>query len=156
MSARAPMLVAWNLTRACNLACGHCYLDALRRGQKSRSELGTVEACEVIEQIAALAPAAMLVLSGGEPLLRRDLDTLVQHAATRGLAPVIGTNGTLLDEPRARQLKTAGAAGVGVSLDSAAPSFHDGLRGVPGAWRAARRGIRAARSAGMAVSLQAT
>lgn len=150
------MLVSWNLTRACNLACSHCYLDALQRRQKSSSELGTVEACKVIEQIAALAPGAMLVLSGGEPLLRRDLGALVQHAATRDLAPVIGTNGTLLSNRRAQQLQAAGAAGVGVSLDSAAPSFHDRLRGVPGAWHAALRGVRAARRAGMAVSLQAT
>jgi len=150
------MLVSWNLTRACNLACSHCYLDALQRGQKSSGELRTAVACGVIEQIADLAPGAMLVLSGGEPLLRRDLDTLVQHAATRGLAPVIGTNGTLLDERRAQRLKAVGAAGVGVSLDSATPSFHDRLRGVPGAWEAALRGVRAARRAGMVVSLQAT
>jgi len=150
------MLVSWNLTRRCNLACSHCYLDALQRGGKSSGELGTAEVCEVIQQIADLAPGAMLVLSGGEPLLRRDLDTLVRHAAARGLAPVIGTNGTLLDERRAQRLKAAGAAGVGVSLDSAAPLFHDRLRGVPGAWEAALRGVRAARSAGMAVSLQAT
>ncbi len=156
MSAPAPMLVSWNLTRACNLACGHCYLDALQRRREPGGELGTAEACKVIAQIAALAPGAMLVLSGGEPLLRRDLETLVAQAATRGLAPVIGTNGTLLNERRAQRLKAAGAAGVGVSLDSATPLFHDRLRGVPGAWEAALRGVRAARRAGMAVLLQAT
>ena len=156
MSAPAPMLVSWNLTRACNLACSHCYLDALQRRREPAGELGTAEACAVIEQIAELAPGAMLVLSGGEPLLRRDLETLVAQAVTRGLAPVIGTNGTLLTDRRAEALKTAGAAGVGVSLDSATLSFHDRLRGVPGAWEAALRGVRAARSAGMAVLLQAT
>ena len=156
MSAQAPMLVSWNLTRACNLACSHCYLDALQHGEKSSGELGTAVACGVIEQIADLAPGAMLVLSGGEPLLRRDLDTLVRHAAARGLAPVIGTNGTLLDERRAQRLKAAGAAGVGVSLDSAAPLFHDRLRGVPGAWGGARRGMQAAREAGLAILVQTT
>ncbi|MBI2223480.1 MAG: radical SAM protein, partial [Betaproteobacteria bacterium] len=156
MSAQAPMLVSWNLTRACNLACSHCYLDALQRGGKSSGELGTAEVCEVIQQIADLAPGAMLVLSGGEPLLRRDLDALVQHAATRGLAPVIGTNGTMVDELRAHRLKAAGAAGVGVSLDSAAPLFHDRLRGVPGAWEGARRGMQAAREAGLAILVQTT
>ena len=152
----APMIVSWNLTRACNLACGHCYLDAVQRRREPAGELSTAEACNVIAQIAELAPGAMLVLSGGEPLLRRDLDTLVQQAATRGLAPVIGTNGTLLTERRAQALQAAGAAGVGVSLDSAMPSFHDRLRGVPGAWEAALCGVRAARRAGLAVMLQTT
>lgn len=151
-----PLLVSWNVTRVCNLACSHCYLDAARRRRATRDELDTGTALGVVDQIAALAPGAMLVLSGGEPLLRRDLATLVYGAARRSLAPVIGTNGTLLSERRARRLKAAGAIGVGVSVDSAAAAFHDRLRGVPGAWRAALRGAAAARRAGLALLLQAT
>ena len=156
VTAPAPTVISWNLTRRCNLACGHCYLDAVQRRGAPTGELDTSEALSVVEQIAELAPGAMLVLSGGEPLLRRDLATLVRQAAKRGLAPVIGTNGTLLSKRRAAELKDAGAAGVGVSVDSAGSVFHDRLRGVPGAWRAALRGAAAARRAGMAVSLQAT
>ncbi|MBI2310961.1 MAG: radical SAM protein [Betaproteobacteria bacterium] len=152
----APMIVAWNLTRLCNLACGHCYLNAVQRRRESPDELNTLEALSVVKQIADLAPGAMLVLSGGEPLLRRDLPVLVKAAAKRGLMPVIGTNGTLLNPRRAAELKDAGAAGVGVSLDSAEPAFHDRLRGLAGAWEGAMRGIRAARGAGLAVLLQAT
>lgn len=155
-TAPVPLLVSWNVTRACNLACAHCYLDASRRSRNARDEMDTAAACRVVEQVAALAPGAMLVLSGGEPLLRRDLATLVQEAAARGLAPVIGTNGTLLNERRAGRLRQAGATGVGISLDSAGAAFHDRLRGVPGAWRAALRGARAARGAGMALLVQAT
>jgi len=151
-----PLLVSWNITGLCNLACGYCYLDAARRKRGSRDELDTATAIGIVSQIAALAPGAMLVFSGGEPLLRRDLATLVREAATYGLAPVIGTNGTLLSERRARRLKAAGTAGVGISMDSADAAFHDRLRGVPGAWRAALRGAAAARRAGLALLLQAT
>jgi len=98
----------------------------------------------------------MMVLTGGEPLLRADLTAIVAVAARAGLLPVIGTNGLLLDERRARALAGAGAAGVGVSVDSATPTFHDRLRGLPGAWARALDGIRAARGAGLAVQLQAS
>lgn len=154
-TAPVPMLVSWNLTRRCNLACSHCYLDAMQRSMPS-DELSTDDACRVMAQVAELAPGAMVVLSGGEPLLRSDLVTLVKQAATCGLAPVIGTNGTLLSRRRAAELQEAGAAGMGISLDSAAPAFHDRLRGVPGAWRAALRGATAARRAGVALLLQTT
>lgn len=150
------MIVSWNVTRRCNLTCAHCYIDAGRRRRNFPDELDSTDAGRLIAQIAALAPGAMLVLSGGEPMLRRDLTALVQQAAESGLAPVIGTNGTLLNERRARQLKDTGAAGVGISLDSATPAFHDRLRGQVGAWTAAMRGVAAARRAGLPVSLQAT
>jgi radical SAM protein with 4Fe4S-binding SPASM domain len=151
-----PLLVSWNITGLCNLACGHCYLDAARRRRADRDEIHTTTAVGIVGQIAELAPGAMLVFSGGEPLLRRDLPVLVRQAAACGLAPVIGTNGTLLGGLRAKRLKEAGVAGVGISLDSAAAAFHDRLRGVPGAWRAARRGAVAARRADLALLLQAT
>lgn len=150
------MIVSWNVTRRCNLACAHCYLDAQHRRQRFPDEVNAGDAARLIAQIAALAPGTMLVLSGGEPLLRHDLVALVKQASENGLAPVIGTNGTLLSERRARLLKDAGAAGVGISLDSAGPAFHDRLRGKPGAWQAAISGVAAARFAGLPVSLQST
>jgi radical SAM protein with 4Fe4S-binding SPASM domain len=152
----APKLVSWNLTRRCNLACGHCYLDAVQRKSEAAGELSTGEALGTVDQIADAAPGAMLVLTGGEPLLRADLRALLKRASRRKLLPVLGTNGLLLDEARAASLKAAGAAGVGISLDSAAPEFHDRLRGKTGAWAAALAGMRAARSAGLAVQMQAT
>lgn len=153
----APLeIVSWNLTRVCNLACGHCYLDAVQRRREAPDELSTGEAIDVIGQIAAVAPGAMVVLTGGEPLLRPDLTAIVEIAVRAGLLPVIGTNGVLLDGRRARALAGAGAAGVGVSVDSATPTFHDRLRGLPGAWVRALEGIRAARGAGLAVQIQAS
>lgn len=151
-----PTLISWNLTRRCNLACGHCYLDAVHRKSDAGDELGLAEVAQVIDEIASLAPAAMLVLTGGEPLLRRDLEDIVEHAAGRALMPVVGTNGMLLDEARARRLREAGAAGVGISLDSPTPPFHDRLRGHAGAWAGALDGMRAARAAGLGVLMQTT
>lgn len=156
MDAPASKLVSWNLTRRCNLACGHCYLDAVQRKGEAPGELATAEALDVVRQIAAAAPGAMLVLTGGEPLLRPDLAELVAAAARLGLMPVVGTNGVMLDARRAAVLKAAGAAGVGISVDSATPEFHDRLRGKPGAWAAALDGMRAARAAGLAVQMQTT
>ncbi|WP_127477740.1 radical SAM/SPASM domain-containing protein [Sulfurivermis fontis] len=155
-AAPQPQLISWNLTRVCNLACSHCYLDAVQRRIEAPDELSTAEALDVMAQIAAVAPGAMLVLTGGEPLLRRDLNELVAQAAQGGLMPVIGTNGTLLDAARAQSLREAGAAGVGISLDSVTPEFHDQLRGVPGAWARAVAGLRAAQDAGLGVLVQTT
>lgn len=152
----ALRLVSWNLTRACNLACGHCYLDAEQRQSGAPDEIGTDAALAIVQQIAELAPGAMLVLTGGEPLLRGDLDTIVAAAAGAGLLPVIGTNGLKLTDARADALRAAGAVGVGISLDSVTPEFHDRLRGAPGAHARAIAGAKAAKRAGLAVQLQTT
>ena len=112
----APRLISWNLTRVCNLACGHCYLDAVQRRREAPDELTTEEALRIVEEIAQLAPGAMLVLTGGEPLLRRDLEALVAAAAARDLMPVIGTNGTLLDARRAAALRSDLTALQGLSI----------------------------------------
>ena len=151
-----PTLISWNITRRCNLACGHCYLDAVQRKRDTGDELDLHETVRVVEEIADLAPGAMLVLTGGEPLLRRDLDAIVTHAANLGLKPVIGTNGLMLDENRAQRLRKAGAVGVGISLDSVTSEFHDELRGRAGAWAGAMAGMRAARVNGLGVLMQTT
>jgi Predicted Fe-S oxidoreductases len=98
----------------------------------------------------------MLILTGGEPLMRRETTELVARASSRGLLVVLGTNGMLLTGSRAGQLKTAGVDGVGISLDSVDPERHDSFRGVPGAWRGAVRGIRACVAEGLPVLLQMT
>lgn len=98
----------------------------------------------------------LLILTGGEPLLRADLEQISARAASRGMMVVVGTSGTLLTADRARSLATAGVAGVGVSIDFDGPEAHDRLRGVPGAWRAALDAVRVARAAGLQVSIQTT
>ncbi|MBI4288020.1 MAG: radical SAM protein [Chloroflexi bacterium] len=149
-----PSLISWNLTERCNLACGHCYLDA--SPMPARAELSENECYRTVDEIAQLCPGAMLVLSGGEPLLRPDFLSIVRRAADRGLVTVVGTNGTLLTAELARRMAGYGVMGAGVSLDSATPRLHDRIRGMPGAWQLAASGIAAAQQAGLQVQVQAT
>src|SRR5262249_29300153 len=109
-----PYVVSWNLTYRCNLACEHCYLDAggtplvHTESFADRSELSTDECFKVIDDIVAFAPECLTILTGGEPLLRRDILQIVQRAAERGLWVVVGTNGVSITENLARRLSDAG------------------------------------------------
>ena len=142
---KPPFLVALNLTRRCNLGCAHCYLDAGTRLDGAARELTTDEVRDILDGIAALSVETMVVFTGGEPTLRRDLPDLVSHATGLGLMPVIGTNGTLLNDGRLQALKKAGLQGAGISIDSLNPAFHDGFRGLEGCWDKAMAGIDACR-----------
>ncbi|MBM3566933.1 MAG: radical SAM protein, partial [Alphaproteobacteria bacterium] len=152
----AIRLISWNLTQRCNLACGHCYLDARQRRDPVAGEMDTTEALRRIKDLAATAPGAMVILTGGEPLLRRDLEELVRAAVDEGLVPVIGSNGVLLSKRRAASLKDAGAAGIGISVDSTEADVHDAVRGKKGAWSATLAGIATARSIDLPVLVQST
>ncbi|MFQ5875656.1 MAG: radical SAM protein, partial [Dehalococcoidia bacterium] len=99
---------------------------------------------------------SMLVLTGGEPLLRSDVVDLAARGSSQGLLVVLGTNGMLLSPSRVRDLKAAGVAGAGISLDSVHREKHDAFRGVDGAWEGAVRGIRACVAEGLPVLLQMT
>lgn len=132
--AQAPYLIALNLTERCNLACEHCYLDAKVLKEGSTDELDTDELKKVLGEIAAVGPEAMVVLTGGEPLLRRDIEDLAAHASSLGLMVVVGSNGLLLTPERIERLKSAGVAGIGLSIDSLDPDRHDAFRGRKGAW----------------------
>ncbi|NQU56996.1 MAG: radical SAM protein [Rhodospirillales bacterium] len=142
----APFLVALNLTQRCNLQCAHCYLDAGVRSDGDAVELSTAEVKSVIDDIANLSDETMVVLTGGEPMMRRDLAELASHANERGLMVVVGSNGTLLNDARAKTLKEAGVQGIGISIDSLNPAYHDDFRGQPGAWEKAMAGIDACRN----------
>lgn len=138
-------LLAINLTRRCNLNCSHCYLDAETLQHGGESELATDEVRQLLDEVAQRSTDTMVVLTGGEPLLRRDLEQLVQHGSSLGLSIVIGTNGVLLTEKRVASLKAAGAMGAGISVDSLDPSFHDQFRGCPGSWEKTLAGMDACR-----------
>ena len=122
-----PHVVAWNLTRRCNLECAHCYIAAGPR-ETAAGELDTAACRRIADEILAVNPAPMLILSGGEPLLRPDLEELAAHAASRGATVVVGTNGTLLTDQRVVALMAAGVRGVAVSVDSLRPTYHDNFR----------------------------
>ena len=95
-----PFLVALNLTRRCNLKCAHCYLDAGTLNNDDPDELATSEVCALLNEIASLSDETMVVLTGGEPLLRPDIMDIAAHASGLGLMVVMGTNGVLLNDKR--------------------------------------------------------
>ena len=157
-----PYVVSWNLTYRCNLACEHCYLDA---GPKplvgtenfaDRSELGTEECFRVIDEIAAFAPECLTILTGGEPLLRRDILEIVRRAAERGLWVVVGTNGVRITENVAQRLAEAGARGLSLSLDALDPDRHDRFRMVRGAWQNTVEGAEILNRTGLPFIVQTT
>ncbi|MFZ5648881.1 MAG: putative heme d1 biosynthesis radical SAM protein NirJ2 [Bacillota bacterium] len=146
------MIVSWNTTNACNLFCKHCYRDA---GVKAEEELSTAEGKNLIDEVAK-AGFKIMIFSGGEPLMRDDIFTLVEHAAQRGLRPVFGSNGMLIDPDMAQKLKKSGAAAMGISLDSIDPVKHDRFRGMEGAWQKAVDGMSACRGAGLPFQVHTT
>ena len=134
-------LIAINLTRRCNLACAHCYLDADTLREGSKDELTTIEVCQLLDQVVECGDGTMVVLTGGEPLARRDVEDIASHGSKLGLAMVVGTNGTLLTERRVKSLKQSGVLGVGISLDSLDSNYHDAYRGKDGCWSKTMTGI---------------
>lgn len=144
-----PYLIALNLTKRCNLRCAHCYLDATTKAGGGSDELTTDECCQLIDQIAQVNHGALLVITGGEPLVRPDILDIAQHAVSRGFMVVFGTNGMLIDDRLAKELVDIGVIGVGISIDSLDPHKHDQFRGVPGAWKSAMAGIEACKRNGL-------
>ncbi|HJZ77710.1 MAG TPA: radical SAM protein [Vicinamibacterales bacterium] len=157
-----PYVVSWNLTYRCNLACEHCYLDAGgtplvgTENFADRSELGTEECFGVIDELAAFAPECVTILTGGEPLLRRDILEIVKRAAERGLWVVVGTNGVRITENVAMRLAEAGARGLSLSLDALDPERHDRFRNVRGAWQNTVDGARILNGTGLPFIVQTT
>lgn len=157
-----PYVISWNLTYRCNLACEHCYLDAGGKPEvdspafADRSELDTDGCRAVIDQIADLAPDALVILTGGEPLLRRDIVPIIRYAHAAGLWVVVGTNGVKITENLARLLVECGVRGLALSLDALDPSRHDGFRRVRGAWDNTVRGAKILASEGLPFIVQTT
>ncbi len=144
--------VSWNLTRRCNLVCAHCYMSAFA-GADTRGELSTEECRRVIDEIGAINPNVLLILTGGEPFLRQDLFEVAAYAADRRFTVVVGTNGLLLREREARRLRAAGVQGASLSLDSTDRERLDRFRHLPGAWDGALRATRVLRAEGLDFSL---
>ncbi len=145
-------LVVWNVTNRCNLRCQHCYINA--EDQQYKNELSTEEARVFIKDLAQMQ-APVLLFSGGEPLIRKDIIELGKMAAELGLRPVISSNGTLIDDQLARKIKGAGFQYVGISIDGA-PATHDQFRNRAGAFEAALNGIKACMNHGIKTGIRFT
>jgi len=145
-------VVAWNITRACNLRCQHCYATA--GNWPEDNELTTAEAKNLITELAAYRVPALL-FSGGEPLCRPDFFELAGYAAEHGLRLTLSTNGTLITRELARKIKELGVSYVGVSLDGVGVN-NDHFRGCKGAYEAALEGIRNCLAQGQKVGLRFT
>jgi putative heme d1 biosynthesis radical SAM protein NirJ2 len=148
------MLISWNTTKKCNLYCRHCYRDSGPEAV-SPDELNTVQGKTLLEQMKQ-AGFKMVILSGGEPLLRQDIFELAAYAVSIGLRPVLGSNGILIGEAMAQKIIAAGINGIAISLDSASAAYHDQFRGLNGAWEQTIQGIKNSLAAGLRVQINTT
>ena len=144
-----PYLIALNLTKRCNLRCGHCYLDATTRASGAADELTTQEVYRLLDQMAIVNKHTIVVITGGEPLTRPDILDIARYAAKGGFMVVFGTNGMLIDDALASELVEIGVMGMGISVDSVDPAKHDAFRGLPGAWARTMAGIEACKRNGL-------
>ncbi|MCL1965748.1 MAG: radical SAM protein [Candidatus Bathyarchaeota archaeon] len=148
-----PLILSWNVTRECNLNCSHCYINAADR--KLENELTTEEGKRLIDQICEVSHP-LLVLSGGEPILRADIYELIKYGSSKGLKMGLGSNGSLIDDVVAKKLKNAGITTVSISIDSHIASQHDNFRGVEGSWEKAVNAIKVLRDNNVLVQVNTT
>lgn len=145
-------VVVWNVTRACNLKCLHCYAQATEKVLEK--ELSTQQAKKVLDDLAQFG-VPVILFSGGEPLVRPDLPELADYAVKKGMRAVISTNGTLITKEKANELKKIGLSYVGVSLDGM-EEVNDNFRKKKGAFKAAISGIENCLEVGLKVGLRFT
>jgi heme b synthase len=146
-------MVAWEITRSCNLFCAHCRSSSTAGAYEN--ELSTEECLHLIDGILEIGKP-ILILSGGEPLLRHDLLQIAKYAVEKGLQVVMGTNGTLITEEVATKLKEVPVSRVAVSIDFPTPELQDKFRGKSGAFQAAMSGIARIRQAGIEAQINST
>jgi len=146
-------LLFWETTAACNLKCAHC--RALPADSQSRDEFSLQECRTLLDDVASFA-RPVIVLSGGEPMVRSDICDIASYGTQLGLRVVLATNGTLLDDEKARRLKESGIQRVSVSLDGADAAAHDEVRGMRGAFDAALSGIESCKAADLPFQINTT
>jgi radical SAM protein len=152
---RAPFVIAWELTRACAYSCAHCRADAQPR--RYPDELDTEQALAVVDDLASFEPKPILVLTGGDPLMRRDVFAIAAHADRRGLRVALTPTATALTTPaRLVEARGAGVRRVAFSLDAADASLHDRFRGFSGSFERTMAGIEAASEAGLTLQINTT
>ena len=145
-------VVVWNMTRQCNLKCIHCYAHAKDIG--SDSDLSLSEGKDLIDDLSGFG-VPVILFSGGEPLVRKDLPELASYAVKKGMRAVLSSNGTLITPQIAQRLKDIGLSYVGISLDGM-EAINDRFRAVRGAFVSALKGIESCKNAGIKVGLRFT
>lgn len=150
---RAPMLLYWELTRACGLACRHCRAEAI--ATRDPLELDTAECIGVLDQITEFGrPFPHIVFTGGDPLRRPDLLTLIRAATARGIGSSLAPSATIdLTADVLRSAREAGTQAISLSIDGSTADRHDTFRRVPGTFDATVRAAADARAAGIAVQV---
>jgi len=146
-------MVAWELTRSCNLACRHCRASAERGPYPG--ELSTGEVLRVMDEIASFSKP-VIILTGGEPLLRSDIFNLARHGTQRGFRVVMATNGTLFTEDIVKEMKDSGIQRVSISLDGPDAETHDAFRKVKGSFEGSLRGIELLKKGQMEFQINTT
>jgi heme b synthase len=146
-------LVAWEITRNCNLSCVHCRASATMGPYEG--ELNTATCLNLLDQIHVVGDP-IIILTGGEPLLRPDIFEIARYGTEKGLRMVMAPNGTLITEDKARQMADAGIKRISISLDGATRNIHDRFRGVEGAFDGALQGIAMAKKAGVEFQINTT
>ncbi len=148
-----PRLIAWELTGSCNLKCVHCRASAVK--DRDPDELTTQEIRSTIDNIASFS-SPILILTGGEPLVREDVFEIARYGTEKGLRVVVGTNATLITPEVAGKLLDAGVKRISVSIDGSTPDAHDKFRGLSGAFENTLAGAKAAQEAGLDFQVNTT
>ncbi len=147
-----PRLIAWELTKRCNLKCIHCRAFS---PETESQELSKEEIFRILKEIKKVGKP-IIILTGGEPLLREDIYEIIGRVLQEGLRPVLASNGTFITREVARKLKKAGIQRVSISLDGSSPEVHDGFRKVPGAFEKALQGIENLKEEGIPFQINTT
>jgi heme b synthase len=146
-------MIAWELTRSCNLACVHCRASSER--DPYPGELSTQECFKVMDEIASFS-SPVIILTGGEPLLRPDIFELARYGSNKGFRMVMATNGTLITEEMIKGMKASGIQRISVSLDGPNSDTHDTFRKVKGSFEGSLRGIELAKKSGLEFQINTT
>lgn len=149
----ALRLVAWEVTRSCNLACKHCRAEA--HLEPYPGELSTSEAKALIDTFSETG-SPIIIFTGGEPLMRKDIFELVSHAKSNGLRCVMAPNGTMVTRQNAALMRETGISRCSISIDGPEAESHDAFRGVPGAFADSMRGIGYLKEAGIEFQINST
>lgn len=145
--------ISWNTTKKCNLYCKHCYRES--GPEKMDDELSTEEGKKLLEQMVN-AGMKVIVLSGGEPMIRDDIFELINHAKSIGMTVLMGSNGTLITKEKAKKLKESGLSAIAISIDSLDPKKHNLFRGSETACQKAIEGVNNCIDAGIRAQLNCT